>query len=186
MDSLSGRILPKIRIISKNSSNKSLWALNFIQKSQWAHSEMIEILTKIRVKITIIVVEKTENWEPYYFIIFCKCEEVPLFLVSYQKLASTLTTDEQSSYSKVYTKFAWKHTNDSNTWFSEWPCRLGSYCSLVFVQIGAKCEPIPFCWDLVANKCEKWEQWTIPKSHLVYYKSGRILRQWTIGICTIL
>ncbi len=37
VDSLSGGMLPKIRIISKNSSNKSLWALNFLQKSQKAH-----------------------------------------------------------------------------------------------------------------------------------------------------
>ncbi len=41
---------------------------------------MIEILTKIRAKITIIVVE---NRESYYFIIICKCKEVeftPIFL----------------------------------------------------------------------------------------------------------
>ncbi len=60
---------------------------------------MIEILTKIRVKITIIVVE---NVEPYYFIIVCKCKEVPLSLFPYQMLASTLTTDERSIYYKVY------------------------------------------------------------------------------------
>ncbi len=36
---------------------------------------MIEILTKICAKITIIIVE---NREPYYFIIVCKCKEVPL------------------------------------------------------------------------------------------------------------
>ncbi len=48
---------------------------------------MIEIiLTKIRAKITIIVVE---NREPYYFIINCKCKEVLLSLFSYQMLAST-------------------------------------------------------------------------------------------------
>ncbi len=47
---------------------------------------MIEILTKIPAKITIIVVE---NREPYYFIIICKCKEVPLSLFSYQMLAST-------------------------------------------------------------------------------------------------
>ncbi len=62
---------------------------------------MIEILTKICAKITIIVVE---NRKPYYFIIFCKCKEVPLSLFSYQMLASTLTTDEQSSYYKVNVK----------------------------------------------------------------------------------
>ncbi len=54
---------------------------------------MIEILTKICAKIPIIVVG---NREPYYFIIICKCKEVPLFLFSYQMLASTLTNDEQS------------------------------------------------------------------------------------------
>ncbi len=32
-----------------------------------------------------------ENREPYYFIIFCKCKEVPLSLFSYPMLASTLT-----------------------------------------------------------------------------------------------
>ncbi len=60
---------------------------------------MIEILTKICVKITIIVLE---NREPNYFIIFCKCKAVPLSLFSYQMLPSTLTTDERSSYYKVY------------------------------------------------------------------------------------
>ncbi len=60
---------------------------------------MIEILTKIRVKITIIVVE---NRELYYFIIISKCKEVPLSLFSYQMLASTLTMDEQSIYYNVY------------------------------------------------------------------------------------
>ncbi len=48
---------------------------------------MTEILTKIHAKITIIVVE---NREPYYFfIIICKCKEVPLSLFSYRMLAST-------------------------------------------------------------------------------------------------
>ncbi len=45
---------------------------------------MIQILTKIRVKITMIVVENREH----YFII-CKCKEVPLSSFSYQMLAST-------------------------------------------------------------------------------------------------
>ncbi len=40
---------------------------------------MIEILTKIRGKITIIVVG---NREPYYFIIIYECKEVPLSLFS--------------------------------------------------------------------------------------------------------
>ncbi len=65
---------------------------------------MIEILTKIRAKITIIVVE---NREPYYFIIIiiiiiCKCKGVRLSLFSHQMLARTLTTDERSVYYKVY------------------------------------------------------------------------------------
>ncbi len=47
---------------------------------------MIEILTKISGKITIIVVK---NREPYYFIIIYKYKEVPLPLFSYQMLAST-------------------------------------------------------------------------------------------------
>ncbi len=47
---------------------------------------MIEMLTKIPAKITIIVVE---NREPYYFIIIRRCKEVPLSLFSYQMLAST-------------------------------------------------------------------------------------------------
>ncbi len=59
---------------------------------------MLEILTKIRAKITIIVVE---NREPYYFIIICKCKKVPLFLFSYQMLASTFDYDEWSIYYKV-------------------------------------------------------------------------------------
>ncbi len=59
---------------------------------------MIKILTKIRGKITIIVVE---NRESYYFIIIYKCKEVPLSLFSYQMLASTFDFDEWSSYYKV-------------------------------------------------------------------------------------
>ncbi len=60
---------------------------------------MIEILTKIRAKITIIVVE---NREPYYFIIIYACKEVPLSLFSYHMLASTFDSDERSSHYKVY------------------------------------------------------------------------------------
>ncbi len=56
---------------------------------------------KIHVKITIIVVE---NKEPYYFIIICKCKEVPLSLFSYQMLALTFDYQEQSSYCNVYTR----------------------------------------------------------------------------------
>ncbi len=41
---------------------------------------------KIRAKIALIVVE---NREPYYFIVICKCKEVPLSLFFYQMLAST-------------------------------------------------------------------------------------------------
>ncbi len=59
---------------------------------------MTEILTKIRAKITIIVVENRER----YYLIICKCKEVPLSLFSYQMLASTLTTDVRSIYYKVY------------------------------------------------------------------------------------
>ncbi len=65
----------------------------------------MEILTKIRVKITIIAVE---NREPYYFIIICKCNEVPLSLFSYQMLASILITDEPSIYYKVYVYYLGK------------------------------------------------------------------------------
>ncbi len=65
-----------------------------------SNKKMIEILMKICAKITIIIV--VENREPYYFIIICKCKEVPLSLFSYKMLASTLTTDERSSYYKVY------------------------------------------------------------------------------------
>ncbi len=37
LHSLYSWTLPKIRIISKNPANKSLWALNFLKKSQWVH-----------------------------------------------------------------------------------------------------------------------------------------------------
>ncbi len=37
VDSFSGSTLPKLPIISQNASNKSYWALNSIQKCQWAH-----------------------------------------------------------------------------------------------------------------------------------------------------
>ncbi len=37
IDSLWSSMLSKIRIICKNDSNKSFWALKSIQKSQWAH-----------------------------------------------------------------------------------------------------------------------------------------------------
>ncbi len=60
---------------------------------------MIEILTKIRAKMTIIVVE---NREPYYFIIIYKCKEIPLSLFFYQMLDSTFDSDEWFSYYKVY------------------------------------------------------------------------------------
>ncbi len=60
---------------------------------------MIEISTKIRAKIIIIVVE---DREPYYFIIIWKCKKIPLSLFSYQMLASTFDDDERSSYYKVY------------------------------------------------------------------------------------
>ncbi len=62
---------------------------------------MIEILTKIGVKITIIVVK---NRKPYYFIIIYKCKEVPLSLFSYQMLASTFDSSKRSScYKASYT-----------------------------------------------------------------------------------
>ncbi len=63
---------------------------------------MIEILTKIRAKITIIVVE---NRESYYFIIIYKCKKVPLSLFSYQMLASTFDSDERFSYYKVHASY---------------------------------------------------------------------------------
>ncbi len=59
---------------------------------------MIEILTKIHAKITIIV---AENRELYYFIIICKCKQIPWCLFSYQMLASTLTMDEWSIYYEI-------------------------------------------------------------------------------------
>ncbi len=34
---LYGSTLPKMRIISRDASNKSCWAINFVQKCQWAH-----------------------------------------------------------------------------------------------------------------------------------------------------
>ncbi len=37
VDSLSGWMLPKLQIISKNCSNKSCSELNFIQKGQWTY-----------------------------------------------------------------------------------------------------------------------------------------------------
>ncbi len=48
---------------------------NFFFHFLTLNKKMIEILIKIRVKITIIIVE---NKEPYYFIIICKCKKVPL------------------------------------------------------------------------------------------------------------
>ncbi len=61
--------------------------------------KMIKILTKIRVKITVIVVK---NREPHYFIIVYKCKEVMLSLFPYQMLASYFDSDEQFIYYKVY------------------------------------------------------------------------------------
>ncbi len=40
VDSLWGSLLPKIRIISKNASSKSCWALNFVQKNLWAYTSI--------------------------------------------------------------------------------------------------------------------------------------------------
>ncbi len=76
-----------------------LWFLNFFPFFN-SNKKIIEILTKTSVKITIIVVENRE--ETYYFIIICKCKEVPLSLFYYHMLASTLTTYKRSIYYKVY------------------------------------------------------------------------------------
>ncbi len=59
---------------------------------------MIKILTKIRAKITITVVENRES----YFIIIYKYKEVPLYLFSYQMLASTFDSNEWCSSCRVY------------------------------------------------------------------------------------
>ncbi len=40
VNSLSGWTLSKLLVISKNYSNKSFWELNFVQKSQWAHTSI--------------------------------------------------------------------------------------------------------------------------------------------------
>ncbi len=40
VDSLQGSMLPKISVTSKNTSNKSYWALNFVQKSRWLHKSV--------------------------------------------------------------------------------------------------------------------------------------------------
>ncbi len=81
-----------------------------------SYKKMIEILSKICVKITIFVVE---NREPYYFIIICKCKEVPLSLFSYQMLDSTLTTNEWSVYYKIYVTVFWQVIG-SNFWYTSW------------------------------------------------------------------
>ncbi len=59
--------------------------------------KMIEILTRIRVKITIIKKQRT-----LYFIIIYKYKEVPLSLFSYRMLTSTFDSDKWSSYYKIY------------------------------------------------------------------------------------
>ncbi len=69
---------------------------------------------KICAKITIIVVE---NREPYNFIIICKCKVIPLSLFSNQMLASTLTTEKQSIYYKVYGSFWDKKSTKIITFF---------------------------------------------------------------------
>ncbi len=73
---------------AKGHRYKPRWPLifNFFFSFFKSNKKMIEILTKICAKITIIVVE---NWEPYYFIIIFKCKEVLLSLFSYQMLSST-------------------------------------------------------------------------------------------------
>ncbi len=55
---------------------------------------------KIHAKITITEVGNREPY--YYFIIICKCKQIPLCLFPYQMLASTLTVNERSIYCKVY------------------------------------------------------------------------------------
>ncbi len=72
---------------------------------------MIEILTKIGAKITVIVIE---NREPYCFINIYKYKEVPLSLFSYQMLVSTFDSDERSSYYMVFDIFL-----SSNNFFAE-------------------------------------------------------------------
>ncbi len=86
------------REVTRSNPGASL-ILNFFFISLTLTKKVIEILTKIRAKITIIAVQ---NRGPYYFIIICRCKEVLLSLFSYQMLASTLTVDEQSIYHKVY------------------------------------------------------------------------------------
>ncbi len=64
---------------------KPWWTLIFHFFSFFkSNQKMIEILTKISAKIIVV-----ENREPYYFVIICKCKEVPLSLFSYQILASS-------------------------------------------------------------------------------------------------
>ncbi len=48
-----------------------------------------------------------------------------------------------------------QNSHDEPNSFSEKLRPMGPYRSSVFLQTGLKCEPIPFCWDLVANECEK-------------------------------
>ncbi len=60
---------------------------------------MIEILTKIRAKITIIVVVENENLIISLLFVNVKSS---IILFSYQMLAPTFNYDEQSIYYKVY------------------------------------------------------------------------------------
>ncbi len=60
---------------------------------------MIGIVTKIRAKIANIVVE---NREPYRFIILFKCKRVPFPCFLIRRWLQLLTTDERSTYYKVY------------------------------------------------------------------------------------
>ncbi len=53
VDSLWCWMLPKIRLISKNASNKSCWVLNSVQKSLWAHMSISPRVELGALKITI-------------------------------------------------------------------------------------------------------------------------------------
>ncbi len=119
---------------SEKSQVQTLVAPRFLIFLKFLNSnkKMIEILTKIGAKITIIVVE---NREPYYFIVIYKCKEVPLSLFCYQMLASTFDSNERSNYCKIY-GYAWipGNVHTCSVAFSTFNCVKTVLRELVYVN----------------------------------------------------
>ncbi len=96
--SLWGSTLPEIRIIPKNASNKSCWALNSVQKSYWAHTSISRRSGAGPPKIVIfwnIIMFKNGKVQ-FYFEARC-CQKYTL----YPKMLQIIVVKHWIAYKKV-------------------------------------------------------------------------------------